>query len=466
MKRSPRLIAALRWFLLCLAGGATALALFVAVENWRGDRAWRAKRADLIARGEPLDLASFRKPSVPDDQNFFKAPLLARILYDQPENADRKKLIADSRLTTFGTLQRYNGERLDLPGLRDQLQKLRLLPAPGSANAAAEVLEAMQPLRALLDDVRDAARQRPQAVLAWSVYPLEAPSVGADTLFQLGVALSVRARLEIELGQIDEASDDIVALQRLANGLAASPSNFLSLLVGVAMHTAAANAVSDGCRQHVWSDARLRQFQNLLGGLRPVAGIRDAMQVERAQVVQLVDAPPKELGPGTVWPWWLFHGWSQQNKVVYCQRVQDTVLARISLTRDRVFPGPHTAPNAAREPRAKFYSPYEWVARVSLTWVDKMLDGLGSTAERLNLSTVAWALERYQLRHGKYPATLAELVPFYLAAEPTGIVNGLPLRFSTQPPSEPLIYSAGWNAKDDGGAVDDIVLKLPGVARR
>jgi hypothetical protein len=466
MKRSPKLIAVLRWLLLSLAGGATLLALFVAVENWRGDRAWRAKRAELIARGEPFDPASFRPPSVPDDLNFFKAPLLARILYDQPENSDRKKLIADSHLSTFGTLQRYNGERLDLPGLRDQLQKLRLLAAPGSANAAAEVLEAMQPLRALLDDLRDAGRQRPQAALAWSVHPLEAPSVGAVTLFHLSVALSVRARLEIELGQVDEACDDIVALQRLANGLAAHPSNFLHLMVGVAMHTAAADAVSDGCRQHVWTDERLRQFQSLLGGLRPVGGFRDAMQVERAQAIQLIDAPPKELGLGTAWPWWLFRGWSQQNKVVYCQRVQDTLLARVSLTPDRVFPGPHTAPNAVKEPRATFYSPYEWVARLSLTGVDKMLDGIGSAAERLNLSAVAWALERYQLRHGKYPATLAELVPAFLAAEPTGIVNGLPLHLSLSQPSAPLIYSAGWDAKDDGGAQDDIVLKLPEVGRR
>jgi hypothetical protein len=466
MKRSPKLIAVLRWLLLSLAGGATALALFVAVENWRGDRAWNVKKAELIARGESLDLASFRPPSVPDDQNFFKAPLLARILYDQPENADRKKLIADSRLFTFGDLQRYNGERLDLPGLRDHLQKLRLLPATGTGNAAADVLEAMQPLRALLDDLRDAGRQRPQASLAWSVHPLESPQVGIDALFQLSGALGVRARLEVELGQVDAACDDIVALQRLANGLAAPPTNLLHLLVGAAIHASAAYAVADGCRQHVWSDARLRQFQNLLGGLRPVAGFRNALQVERAQAFQLVDAPPKEVGPGMPWPWWLFRGWSQQNKAVYCQRVQDTLFARTSLTPDRVFPGPHTASKPIKEPKAKFYSPYEWLARLAVTNTYTLLDGLGPAAEKLNLSAVAWALERYQLRHGQYPANLAALTPAFLAAAPTGIVNGLPLHLSLSQPSAPLIYSAGWDAKDDGGAQDDIVLKLPEVGRR
>lgn len=65
-----------------------------------------------------------------------------------------------------------------------------------------------------------------------------------------------------------------------------------------------------------------------------------------------------------------------------------------------------------------------------------------------------------------YPATLAQLVPAFLAAEPTGIVNGLPLRFSTLSASEPLVYSAGWDARDDGATADDIVLKLPEVGRR
>jgi hypothetical protein len=64
-------------YLFCLACGATLLAAFYAVENWRGQRAWEQCRRELEAKGEVLDWDAYIPPPVPDDQNVFKAPKMA-----------------------------------------------------------------------------------------------------------------------------------------------------------------------------------------------------------------------------------------------------------------------------------------------------------------------------------------------------------------------------------------------------
>ena len=53
----------------------TLVALFYAVEDWRGRRAWQSFKREQEAKGERFDLASFIPPPVPNDQNFFDTPL-------------------------------------------------------------------------------------------------------------------------------------------------------------------------------------------------------------------------------------------------------------------------------------------------------------------------------------------------------------------------------------------------------
>ena len=60
--------------IIVLGGFALLIALFYAEEDWRGWRAWKNCKRELEATGMVLDWDKFIPPSVPDDQNFFKAP--------------------------------------------------------------------------------------------------------------------------------------------------------------------------------------------------------------------------------------------------------------------------------------------------------------------------------------------------------------------------------------------------------
>jgi hypothetical protein len=63
---------------------------------------------------------------------------------------------------------------------------------------------------------------------------------------------------------------------------------------------------------------------------------------------------------------------------------------------------------------------------------------------------LACAIERYRLAHSKYPDALTDLVPKYLARIPHEIISENPMRYQ-QTAEGYVLYSAGWDGKDDGG---------------
>jgi len=70
----------LRRILIGLAVLATLIAILYAEEDWRGKRAWENYKREWEAKDEKFDWQAFVPPSVPDDQNFFTAPVFTNLL--------------------------------------------------------------------------------------------------------------------------------------------------------------------------------------------------------------------------------------------------------------------------------------------------------------------------------------------------------------------------------------------------
>ena len=66
---------------------------------------------------------------------------------------------------------------------------------------------------------------------------------------------------------------------------------------------------------------------------------------------------------------------------------------------------------------------------------------------------LACALERYHLVKGHYPEELNALVPRFVDVLPHDIINGQPLKYRHTNNGRFILYSVGWNEKDDGGVV-------------
>lgn len=90
------------------------------------------------------------------------------------------------------------------------------------------------------------------------------------------------------------------------------------------------------------------------------------------------------------------------------------------------------------------------------------------------LTNAAIALAAYRADHGTYPATLAGLVPKYVAEMPKDIFNDADLHYR-QEGGGYLLYGVGWNGEDNGGNTpyypgdhpdwDDLAIRMPATKK-
>ncbi len=69
----------------------------------------------------------------------------------------------------------------------------------------------------------------------------------------------------------------------------------------------------------------------------------------------------------------------------------------------------------------------------------------------VNEAAIACALEKYRLANGQFPANLESLAPKFISLLPDDVVSGEPYKYRRTDKGQFVLYSVGWNEKDDGG---------------
>jgi len=104
-------------------------------------------------------------------------------------------------------------------------------------------------------------------------------------------------------------------------------------------------------------------------------------------------------------------------------------------------------------PELNHFRPYSIVARLFIPSVSRCAQSFARAQSHIDLALVACALERHRLATGRYPGKLDALTPKYLAKLPPDIITGQPLKYRPTEDGHFLLYSVGWNERDDGGTV-------------
>jgi type II secretory pathway pseudopilin PulG len=79
-----------------------------------------------------------------------------------------------------------------------------------------------------------------------------------------------------------------------------------------------------------------------------------------------------------------------------------------------------------------------------------------------NQAALACALERYRLANGQFPDTLAALTPQFMAHAPNDVITGQPFKYRRTEDAQFILYSVGWDEKDDGGVPGKSLFDLQG----
>jgi hypothetical protein len=489
-RRSPTL-RFLRWLfsvrilgrMLCVAACLATLVIASFVfENLRWKRAWDNYRSEPGDAARRLDWDSVVPPRVPDDQNFAMTPLLAPLFDFVPGTQRPRDTNAVARLHAFPSNLRVDeGLPSAARGLTTDYDRLfeynrtRPIPtAPGTRfeqlgqldrkQAAAKVLEVLAPVDPALAELSHAiGRPSSRFNLRYEhepPYEIVLPHLAI--IRRCAQTLCWRAVAQLELGRPDAAFPDVDLALRLADTLKGEPI-LISHLVRLAITQHAMSVIWEGLRERRWSDPQLAQFQQMLARPQLLVEGHQAVLTERAwglRTLQSALAHPweyrDELGAGS---WFIRvtpRGWGYAEQLNYCRAFDTFVIPAFAAEGRRLDPDRVRDRSAALEkylerPFPRAIIEHRIAVGILVPALSNATRKIAQAQTLLDLAGLACALERHRLAHGQYPDSLDALVPALMKELPRDIANGQPLHYRRTDDGRFLLYSVGWNLKDDGG---------------
>jgi hypothetical protein len=477
--------------LISLAVLGTLVGLFYAEEDFRGKHAWDAYRRELEARGEQLDFSAFIPKPVPDDQNFAATPVIqswfhrqnwgrwnddnyARAKEGMQVNEDQRQL---TDLVAWGRAFEETNSIQKLKSGRLKIKKVEAgqLDLESRAKAAPVVLEALKTNDAVFTELRAASR-RPH-----SRYPIDYDVQDpAEILLPhlngvRGVCRrsSLKACAELAADRSEDALKDVELILYMANSLKEEPF-IVSYLVRVACVQLAIQPIWEGLAEHAWSDTQLQELQTHLQQYDFVSDMKRPLDEERAMGIAVIDFMRKKgRGPfvelvysvssnftDRMLAYWLGgfvpRGWFYEEQLNYCKAYQVQWRGAVDRATKRVSPSRNAANGRAfdRElPRSRS----EAIMHHRILF-PILLPALGNFPRRgaiaqvaVDQAILACALERYRLANGQFPENLDALVPVFISQLVHDVITGEPYKYRRTDDGRFILYSVGWNEKDDGG---------------
>jgi Tfp pilus assembly protein PilE len=154
-------------------------------------------------------------------------------------------------------------------------------------------------------------------------------------------------------------------------------------------------------------------------------------------------------------------GWFDQNKLslgrMFVNHVRPSVEPEQQLVHPKVSQQSQELIEALRP------TPYEFFSQMLLPALTQSSRKTAIAQSYANMARIAITLERHHLAHASYPETLDALVPQFISKLPHDVINGQPLKYRRTETGGFVLYSVGWNEKDDGGTVVMTSGKTPSV---
>lgn len=443
----PLVVWVLRRWAFCLAALITLIALFYAEENWRGRRAWERSKQQLEAQGHVLDWEKFIPPPVPDDQNFFKAPHMTEWFVKSNRGSTTNSLTA-----------RLANRKTDSIGTGTN--------AITTVAEAKEYLDWSSQFDSDFDGIRAALKRPHFRIDDEYVMPYEISIPNFISMRAIARTLAQRAHCYLLLNEPDKAAQELIFLRDLCQLLERSkPMTLVGAMINVAVAGLYTETINDGFRSHAWQEPQLIALQRQLANTHLLPPVFAAMETEPAASCRSFERlggklfnslsnrrsqPWLENRMLSLWP----NGWTYQN-MANTAPLEFKFLQGVNVSAETVSPTELQEGSKAVE---RFLAssplcPYKLMAAMAIPNFTKAWQTTARNQTFVNEAQIACALERYRLAHGEYPDSLDALVPQFVETIPHDVINGQPLHYRRTADGKFLLYSVGWNEKDDGGTV-------------
>jgi hypothetical protein len=435
-----------RWFF-CTAVIVTLIALFYAEENWRGQRAFERSKQELQAKGVALDWDKFIPPPVPDDQNVFKAPKMQEwfVKTDRQENSDHLINLTKSN-ELIGLLMQTN-----FPAWGET----KTIDTESEANAYLAWSDGLQPQFEL---IREAVKRPYSRMDGDYSNMLTLPYPNVVAVRAVARVMAQRIHCHLLLHEPDKALEDVTLIHNLSHLLDAAPTGkpitLVAAMINVADVGLYADVIGKGLKLHAWQEPQLVELQRQLSDINALIPIIAAFESEPAASSRaLAMVPTKDIANAFGKEAALFRiaprGWIYQNLAAETPFFYAPAEA-LDLQHEIVSPRVCKEYSGHLKELLSRKSPYTAFAATAIPNLYRAVQITARNQNTANMAQVACALERYHLANGSYSETLEALMPKFIEKLPHDIINGGRLKYRRDGDSF-VLYSIGWNEKDDGG---------------
>ncbi|MGO8765566.1 MAG: hypothetical protein ACLQSR_10605 [Limisphaerales bacterium] len=429
----------IRRILIGLAVLATLIAIFYTEEDWRGKRAWENCKRNFEAQGENLDWNAYISPPVPDDQNFFKAPKMQWFV----------------RNTT--------GVTNELSNLITNTQNTATIT---DKTVAANFLAWSDQFESDFDLMREALKRPDTRMEGDYTVPSEIPIVNFIHIRAVAQVLAQRAKCYLLLGEPEKALSEVTLLndsRRMLEHLpTGQPMTLVDAMVNVAVTGLYVDTITYGFQRGAWQEPQLAVIQEQLAQINLAPLVARAFGLESVAMPRTIEKSyfvtnPYFLPNETLWDriksirfLLIPRGWFYQN-IALIIRLAHEEEEGFDLTHNLVLPRKFADLNREITALSRHPGPYTFLAAEVLPNVSKAAQVLAHNQTKVNEAQITCALERFHQVYGTYPGSLDALVPHFIEVIPHDIIDGGPLIYHPTADRKFLLYSIGWDEKDDGG---------------
>jgi hypothetical protein len=266
----------------------------------------------------------------------------------------------------------------------------------------------------------------------------------------------------LESGQTPEAFNDLETVFRLLEYARQQPW-LAALDTEWEILANALQIVWEGLDSRRWSADQLATIQNRLIALQPLERYAIALRANTAlfadfvnRVVPVRHSDSQRVLVGSdfpdgsralAWIQWLYpKGWSWQDQAALARYYFQVALPLVDTAQRRLLPMDSRKIRTQLQSADPFFQIF-LTPKLKLILADSWLLA-GASQTFADLAAIACALERFQMAHGQYPATLDALCPQFLASIPHDVLRGTPVDYHPQPSARFTLYTPGIDGAD------------------
>ena len=478
----------LTWTALTLV---TLCALFCAWVNWSGARQWRATQAMLKAEGETLDFRATMNEPIPESENFCAIPLLKDLALvvdndaNKGEPAEKRKRLDALKLPLNGKgsarpklANPALGKRTDFKAWADWLRKEGSLPMPAdSGDAARDVLVSLAKHDAALQELAAGLnRTKAQWTPEWRTRELP-ENLFSVPLPQYSISrgvnqtLCLRASAAARVGDAVKAHETTLIMAQFCQADLNEPF-IIGLLVATADTSFLCGSTWELCDGHAGTAEDFARLETALTGLdlhrsilrawrSELAGAVNSLQYMKRHRSEIVDLIQMADGGGQTSRGALSYfavqaiplGLFDANTAVLVECEFRFLLKPL---RDQ---GWLEARQASRdwevqlnEMRTEIWRhPSYFMTSLIAPALGNVINNVIYAQTLVNQAIIACALERHHIENGSYPDSLDAVRLADSKPLPPDPMDGKPMRYRKTPDGKYVLWSIGFDGKDDGG---------------